>query len=140
MEYEIPTFEFGGHQIDVVIKEVPQTTEFQLKNHIARGIPGSAQSFVLEDAIKSPMKVNGKDKVLNRKQADGTEEFIIPNIRDKETRQGLGDKLLHLIVEHNDFLGYVEPLKDVFAQYLPEDEQDAENPTEETDSSGNTSD
>ena len=123
MEHKIPTFEFGGHQIGVTIKELPQTLDLTLHTVIGRQQSGVAMQLALEEGVKSPMKVDGKDHVMERKQKDNSVKFVIPPIRDGETRQGLWDKLLRLVVEHNDHLGFVDPFKEVFQPYLPEDDQ-----------------
>ena len=138
MEHTVPTFTFAGHEIDLVVNELPQTVEFDLENIITgarrmgRSATGTAKLIVLQRGVKS-LKVDGKLKPLWHQDKDGDQEFRVPNIRDRETRKGLIEELLRPTVEYNDFLAFVEPFSEVFSSYLPEDEQEAENPTEETD-------
>lgn len=144
MDYTIPTFTFAGHEIDVVISELPQTTEFDLENFVSgarqagRNAAGTVKLILVQRGVAS-IKVDGKNRPLWHKDKDGDQVFRIPNLRDPDTRKGLNEELIRLIVEKNDFLAFVEPFSQIFASYLPEDEQETENPTEETDSSGATS-
>ena len=135
MEQAVPTFEFGGKKVDLTVKTIPQAIEYDMENVRAR--PGTLKIFVLRHGIKS-VTVNGKPHAMMQKDADGDIVFTLPQLRDKKTRQGFGDRVLPEIVRFNDFLGFDERFSDTFAQYLAEDEQGQEDPTEEEDSSGDT--
>ncbi len=119
MEHIIPTFEFGGHTIDVVVKEIDQMVEYNLEN-VSR-TPGTMKVVVLRNGLKS-LRVDGKNRPLYHRDSDGDQVFELPNIRDRESRQGLNEKLLTLVVEKNDFLGYDDRFEAVFNQYLPKDD------------------
>lgn len=140
MEHIIPTFGFGGHDIDVTVKELPQTVEFNLEN--IAGAPGSQKVFVLRHCLKS-VRVDGQNRPLYRRDEEGDQVFTIPNIRERRVEKGrvvrkaLSEELLRRIIEKNDFLALDERFEAVFGRYLPADEQDegrdeeraAENPT-----------
>lgn len=144
MDYTVPQFEFGGHKIDVVVKELPQTMDFDLEQVIAsanrtgRSAQGTAKLMVVQRGVQS-IKVDNKIKPLWRRDKDGDQEFVIPNLRHPETRVGIIEELVRLVVEYNDQLAVVEPFSEIFGSYLPDDEQEAENPTAETGLSTGTS-
>lgn len=131
MEHIIKGFSFGGHEVDVVISEIPQMVEYNLEN--VAGSVGTSKVVALRNGLKS-LKIDGKNQILYKRDADNDQVFTIPNIRDKETRKSLSEKLLALVVEKNDFLGFDERFEAIFGKYLPEDEQGMENPTDEADS------
>lgn len=140
MDHIIPTFEFGGHTIDVTVTELPQTAELNLEN--IAGAPGSQKIFVLRNCLKS-VRVDGQNRPLYRRDEEGDQVFTIPSIREQRTKKGrtvkkaFSEELLRLVVEKNDFLGLDERFEPVFGRYLPADEQgegrgeepEARNPT-----------
>lgn len=133
MEHIIPQFRFGGHEIDVVVKEIDQMQEYNLENNAHN--PGTCKILALRNGVKS-LKVDGQNRPLYRRDPDDNSQiFTIPPIRDRETRKGLNEELLRLIVAKNDFLGFDERFESIFGRYLPEDEQGAENPTGDAGSS-----
>ena len=139
MEHIIPTFSFGGHEIDLVVKEIDPMVEYNLEN--VAGAPGTMKILVLRSAIKS-LRIDGQNRPLYRRDEDNAQIFTLPNIRDRETRKSLSEEILRHAVEKNDFLGLDERFAGVFGRYLPEDDradEDRENPTKDGGSSGATS-
>lgn len=127
MDYTVGPFQFGGHEIRCVVAELPQTVELDLENILSsplvpgsRGPTGTAKLIVLQQGLKS-LVVDGKTRPLVHRNARGEEEMVIPNIRDRESRRSLLDRLLRIVVEKNDWLCYVEPFSEVFSDYAPED-------------------
>lgn len=129
MDHIIPTFTFGGHEIDAVVSEIPQMVEYNIENVIRNA--GTAKVVALRNGLKS-LKVDGQNRPLYKRDNDNDQVFTLPNIRDKETRQSLSEELLRLIVEKNDFLGFDERFEKVFNRYLPDEDSEAgaENPTD----------
>ena len=135
MEQTVPQFEFGGKKIDLVVKTIPQMVEYNMEN--VQGSPGTLKIYAIRHGIKS-ITVNGKPHALQQKDADGDMAFTLPDLRDEKTRGGIGERFLPEIVRFNDFLGFDERFSGTFANYLPEEEQGEEDPTEEEASSGGT--
>lgn len=127
MQHTVP-FEFAGHKFEAKVEELPQTIELDLDNLISDGMgrsaEGTAKNLVIREGVKSLTR-GGKPQNLR----DSKGALRIPPYRDTETREGMKGPLLRAVVKHNDFLGYVDPYKDVFSGYLPDD-ADEENPTE----------
>lgn len=133
MEQAVPTFEFGGKKIDLVVKAIPQMIEYNMEN--VQNSPGTLKIYALRHGIKS-ITVGGRPHALQQKDAEGDMAFTLPELRDEKTRGGIGERILPEIVRFNDFLGFDERFSGIFAEYLPEDEQGQEDPTEEAGSSG----
>jgi len=135
VEQTVPTFEFGGKKIDLVVKTIPQMIEYNMEN--VQGSPGTLKIYALRHGIKS-ITVGGRPHALQQKDAEGDMAFTLPELRDGKTRGGIGERILPEIVRFNDFLGFDERFSGTFAQYLPEEDQGQEDPTEGEGSSGGT--
>ena len=129
MDRIIPDFQFGGHTIGVAVKEIPQEVEYMMENVAAS--PGTCKALVLRNGLAS-VKVDGQNRPLFHRESGGGENFRVPNIRDREKRKSLSEELLKHIVFHNDFLTYDDRFEAIFADYLPEEEREKENPTDQT--------
>ncbi len=126
-------FRHAGSTWYAEVNELPQTIELDLENVIQEGralsAEGTAKLLVLREGIKS---LSRERKTQNLRDSKGN--LRLPNVRDPETREGLITPCLKAVVKHNDYLGYVDPFKDVFERYLP-DESDEANPTGQADTS-----
>lgn len=130
-------FTHAGQTFEAKVEELPQTIEMDLENVLSGGgiqAQGTAKLMVLREAIKSLYKGSGSlKKPQNLRDSKGN--LKLPDVRDPETRTGIKEPLLRAAVLHNDFLAFVDPFKDVFEGYMPDEEDEVENPTEATDTS-----
>lgn len=130
----MPKFKFAGHDVSVRVKELPVEAESDLKASIIKDAYGNVNEDATAEVMKQgtlrrgleSIKIDGKTHDLRPKK----EGFKLPALRDPDTYENMSEELVRCVVGHdgNEWLGKIAPLKDFFAEYLPDDEDD-ENPT-----------
>jgi hypothetical protein len=111
------SFSFAGHDIEVECELLPGEAEPLIKNHIAKGEPGTAEVVLVVSAVK---RLNVDGQYLN---LQANKPF--PRHRDPQTGESLLVRLVKLIVANEPWLATARPFNRVFAEYKDE----GENPT-----------
>lgn len=133
MSYMEPPFPFGGHQVRVILRDLPGDHNMGLDDFIgpaalmnSEAKPGSAKAITVLAGLKK-LEVDGEEIPLRGRKNP------LPNILDHSKRATLFDYVLGLIVKHNPQLLWKPAYSQVFLEHLQMvEDEDTEEDSEQS--------